>query len=348
MSRELLFFLSTLGWFNGLLLAIYFLLCYKDRKLPGILFGLMLLALSLRVAKSVLWWFQPDLPLLVILIGLVACLFVGPFLFYYVKSSARDSQDMPPSWKVTLAAYGLISVIALFFFSARKDIPIWRDYIIPAIYLQWMTYVVLTGFQLKLLVKKFFYKVGSLQPNEKWVLAVYTGSFLIASTYMLSFFHFQLLYISGPLIFSLLLYLNVMILLYRKKSKELFEPGPEKYANKKIDSGQASSKIKLLEQLMKEKQVYTNPDLKLYELAALLEISGHQLSQLLNDNLGRSFKTYINDCRIQRACEIIATDNSLKLEAVGYEVGFISKSTFFAAFKKYTGTTPKLYKEQQG
>jgi AraC-like DNA-binding protein len=61
--------------------------------------------------------------------------------------------------------------------------------------------------------------------------------------------------------------------------------------------------------------------------------------------LSKSFATYINEYRINQACELIANDSLIKLEAIGYEVGFNSKSTFYTAFKKLKNTTPTLYKE---
>ena len=145
----------------------------------------------------------------------------------------------------------------------------------------------------------------------------------------------------------MLLYLNSLILLYRKRTDELFQSEPEKYANKKLDDQLASDSLTKLDDLMLSQEVYANPDLKLNDLAALLNLSGHQLSQLLNERLGKNFNTYINEYRIRRACEIIRQDRNLKLEAVGYEVGFNSKSAFFSAFKKYTGKTPNLFKQEQ-
>jgi AraC-like DNA-binding protein len=347
LSNELLFFFSTLGWFNGFLLGIYFLVVYKSNTLSRIMFGLMLLALGVRVAKSVLWWFIPDLPLIVIQLGLVACFFIGPLLYYYVRASVAGLKEMPVQWKVTLAFYIFISLVLLLFFSGREYLIYWRNYIIPAIYFQWFIYIIFSGFQIKEKIKSVFDKTTRLKPNDKWLLAVYTGSFMISLGYGLSFLGVpHIAYITGPVSFSLILYLNTLILFYRKKTTDLFQSEPEKYANKKIDPQAASLQIQQLEQLMSESQLYTNPDLKLNDLAATLNISPHQLSQLLNDNLGKTFNAYINAYRIKKACEIISTDSNLKLEAIGYEVGFNSKSSFFTAFKKITGTTPKLFKEQ--
>jgi AraC-like DNA-binding protein len=346
-SRELLFFVSTLGWFNGFILSMYFLFFYKNRTVSATMFGLMLLALSIRVAKSVLWWFNPDMPVIIVQVGLVACMFIGPLLYYYIKASTTGIKEIPKLWKITLAVYAAIGLILLLFISSKPYLAYWRQYIIPAIFAHWFIYVVFAGFTLKTIFLKTFDKEKRLKPNDKWVLAVYMGNFMIAASYALAFPGIKAVtYITGSVAFSVILYLNVLILIYRKKTSDLFQSEPEKYANKKIDAAEAAKFVEQLEQLMSEKKVYAKADLKLNDLAAGLEVSSHQLSQLLNNNLGKSFTAYVNDYRIRKACEIIADANNLKLEAVGYEVGFNSKSTFFAAFKKHTGTTPKMFKEQ--
>lgn len=101
-----------------------------------------------------------------------------------------------------------------------------------------------------------------------------------------------------------------------------------------------------LEKAIIEKELYKDPNLKLNDLAKVVNISVHQLSQLLNDNLGKGFSTYINEYRINEACRLISGNDHLTLEAIGYEVGYNSKSTFYAAFRKIKDTTPALYKEK--
>jgi AraC-like DNA-binding protein len=97
---------------------------------------------------------------------------------------------------------------------------------------------------------------------------------------------------------------------------------------------------------MNEKSLYKNPNLNLQDLSREVNISSHQLSQFLNNNLGKNFTSFVNEFRINEACRIITSNDKLTLESVGYDVGFNSKSTFFAAFKKHTGTTPLNYQLQ--
>lgn len=62
-----------------------------------------------------------------------------------------------------------------------------------------------------------------------------------------------------------------------------------RYSNKKISEEQADSFSSRLERLMHTEELYKNPNLKLNDLASRMNISAHQLSQLLNDNLGKVF-----------------------------------------------------------
>ena len=114
----------------------------------------------------------------------------------------------------------------------------------------------------------------------------------------------------------------------------------------KIEIEAASSLIELLHKVMHEKQFHRNTNVKLNDIAKELRISSHQLSQLLNDNLGKSFALFINEYRIDEAKQLLEEKNKFTLEAIGFEAGFSSKSNFYATFKKVTGHTPSEYKKQ--
>ena len=115
---------------------------------------------------------------------------------------------------------------------------------------------------------------------------------------------------------------------------------------KKIDQEEFDRLNQRLTALMEEDKVYRNPDISLESLASQLAISRHLLSQLLNNNLNQNFYQYINNYRIQDACEMLRDNKPFSIEAIGYEVGFNSRSSFFSSFKKLKGMTPARYQEE--
>jgi AraC-like DNA-binding protein len=339
-SENILFFLSTLGWFNGVILSLYFLCFIKNKSLSNRLLGLLLLCLSLRISKSVVWYFNPQLPVIFILLGLCVCLFIGPLLFLYIKTSLHQSTKLSTLEKSILGIISAFAIILITFFST--DLSLWKHYFVKIIYAQWLFSAIGTGFLLLPLLKKD--KIKNAKPHTQWIIGIYFSNLMIVIFYVMSFLKiFNVAYISGAIAFSFILYLNILIVLYRKKATDLF--GFEKYQNKKIEPSEATFLIKKLEEVIQKEENYGNPSLKLSDLATLMDLSAHQLSQLLNDNLQKSFSTYLTEFRIKKSCELMTSGIDLKIEAIGYEVGFQSKSTFFAAFKKITGTTPNIFKE---
>nr|WP_262895940.1 helix-turn-helix transcriptional regulator [Marivirga aurantiaca] len=94
--------------------------------------------------------------------------------------------------------------------------------------------------------------------------------------------------------------------------------------------------------------MFLNPNLTLAETAKEFSIPKHVLSQYLNEKMGKSFSTYINEFRIEKAKEFLQAPNHYPIEDLGYESGFNSKSTFFTTFKKIVGQTPAEYRRNRG
>jgi AraC-like DNA-binding protein len=337
LNQQILFLLSGLGAFNALLLSPYLLFTYRKKgTLSGMFLAILLLAIGLRAGKSVFLVFNPQLPLIYIQIGLSACFFIGPALYYFFRSAVGKVTQMPARWKWSWAALaGFMLIIGLVFpLPLRRDV--WNAYIIKGIYLQWGLFLIATGIYLYR-AKAFANWRGE---REQFWMALYGGNCLICLIYVLAMFHIGY-YISAPLSFTMLLFVILGFTRYKSVLHDELPKAPKK----KIEDGTAQRWLQQLELLMKTGQLYKDPSLNLATLAGKINITTHQLSQLLNDNLGKSFATYINEYRIRTACEMIMRDRHLTFEAIGYEVGYNSKSTFYAAFKKVTDTTPALYKE---
>jgi AraC-like DNA-binding protein len=140
-------------------------------------------------------------------------------------------------------------------------------------------------------------------------------------------------------------YLLVLFWVFKRKKNTLFFEEDIKYKDKKIADETADSIQTQLKVIFEEEKQFKNSDLKLQDVAKQLQISTHNLSQYLNDNLGKSFSVFINEYRIEAAKELLITKKEFTIEAIGYECGFNSKSTFFTAFKNITKTTPATYKK---
>lgn len=102
-----------------------------------------------------------------------------------------------------------------------------------------------------------------------------------------------------------------------------------------------------IEIFIKKEKAYLNPNLGISTIAKELNISEGYVSQLINKNSDYNFNDYINNLRINEAKEML-DDNTYEnytIVAIGLEAGFNSKSSFYSAFKKFTGHTPNEYKK---
>jgi AraC-like DNA-binding protein len=345
MGKNVLFFISALGAFNGLILGIYLLFFSRKQKISNYFLGAFLMALSLRIGKSVLFYFNSDLLRVYLQVGLSACWFIGPFVFYYIKSEKEQIKKIPRGWIWSMVSLAVIILAVGLTFPYQQYPFLWNNYFGRAIYAEWGIFLLLSVIELKDLIKKVG-QPSQLKSSEKWLIATLAINVIIFICYLWAMFKYEKgVYISGAVIFSIVLYAGALIFLHRRKRGGPFASLPVKYANKKIGTDDAQLMLSRLERVMTEKSTFKNPNLKLHDLASEINVSAHQLSQLLNDSLGKSFTLYINEYRIEEACRILSTPENLTIEAIGEEVGFNSKSTFFSAFKKLKGTTPAIYQQ---
>lgn len=343
-GQQILFFASALGAFNGVILSVYLFFQKKKRSVAITFLCILLLSLSIRVIKSVFRYFNPSLPKIYLQIGLSACFLIGPSLYYFFRALQLKGQPVPLSWKLTWGALAAIILVTGVLVPYQTYPVTWNKIIVYVIYGQWAMYLVAAGVLLKHLLKTIFVNPAALTNTDQFWLMLYIGNCLIYAIYVLSWMGVVWgMHMSGPVFFSLLLYLTIFFHLNGAKLENIGLP--EKPEKRKLPADDALLWIEKLEAVIHEKKLYQDPNLKLNDLAKYINITPHQLSQLLNDNLGKSFSTYINEYRIQEACKLISANDRLTFEAIGYEVGYNSKSTFYTAFKKVTATTPALYKE---
>jgi len=103
---------------------------------------------------------------------------------------------------------------------------------------------------------------------------------------------------------------------------------------------------KRLENYISQHKPYTQKNLTLSFLAGAIGITSHKLSSLLNNYYQLGFVDFINTYRINSIKEQMTLPQNLQsftIEAMAYKAGFSSRSAFYTAFKKLTGTSPVEY-----
>ena len=340
-DNPILFFLCSLGVFNGFLVSFYFLFFGKRKRSQNILFGFLVLMLSIRIGKSVYSLFSETKDLLIMQIGLSACFLIGVSLFYYLKASVENRKKIPVAWKVHILLLFLLVLVIGIYKPYKTNVDFWRSFVL-FIYSVWGIYILFSGFVLRDIFKKIFNRNMFCTTSELWLVAVLIGNLLIYLAYLVGYFW---LYFVGTLTFSFVFYGLFFFFMFKKNRETIFKDIPKKYESKKIDQNEANSLIENLDEAMLKKLFHKNANIKLKDVATYLSITPHKLSQLLNDNLGKSFAMYINECRIEDAKKLLKEKNQFTLEAIGFDAGFSSKSTFYATFKKATGQTPSEFKK---
>lgn len=115
-----------------------------------------------------------------------------------------------------------------------------------------------------------------------------------------------------------------------------------KYEKSALDPERAQRIAGKLRSAMARDQLYRDANLSLASLSKHVGVTTNYVSQTLNAFLGVSFFDFVNEWRVQAAKPMIV-EGSQPITFIAYEVGFNSRSSFYAAFKKNVGMTPSQY-----
>lgn len=104
-----------------------------------------------------------------------------------------------------------------------------------------------------------------------------------------------------------------------------------------------------IDRLIRDQQIYMEPDITLDKLADALEFMPRDLSMLINRHFGINFYEFINRYRIDEAKIMLADPGraDTTITNIYLAVGFNSKSVFYTFFKKFEGMTPTKYRQSR-
>jgi AraC-like DNA-binding protein len=103
-----------------------------------------------------------------------------------------------------------------------------------------------------------------------------------------------------------------------------------------------------MKEIMDREQLYLLHDFQIIDLAAKLNLPIHHCSFVINKQIGKNFRDWINGYRIDHFLkQYPLKSDKITIEAIASEAGFKSQATFYNAFKKETGLMPTAYFAQE-
>lgn len=334
LSQHFLFFFAMLGAFTGIGAASFLWWRAKGKPTQRWL-ALLILVVGLRTGKSVVFHFWPDVPLLVLQLGLTACFMIGPCLFFLVRSSQGDASGLAKTDRWHIAALLAIATAVNVLLPYDGHVALWRQVVTPAITYLWLGYLLLATVQVYLHRTRLR---GT--PSGRLLLGALAGIWAIWIAYYTSGYTS---YIVGALSFTFILALSVLIYLRLRSGHAPIEP----YQDRRIPEPEAAMQLQALAELMTRERLHLDPGLTLPRVARRLGVPQTRLSQLLNDNNQTSFKQYLAQLRVVEAKALLQQIPPKPLEIVAEAAGFQSMSTFHSAFKKQEGITPAAFRSAQ-
>ena len=111
-------------------------------------------------------------------------------------------------------------------------------------------------------------------------------------------------------------------------------------------SEKASRRMLRIETFLLYEKPYLKDDFCLSKLASKIGMSERLISSTIKEVHGQNFNNYTNSMRILYMIDQLKTSHKWRaysIESICFMIGFNSQNTFYIAFKRYMGITPKAY-----
>jgi AraC-like DNA-binding protein len=173
---------------------------------------------------------------------------------------------------------------------------------------------------------------NTMLPQDHMMLDMQGQSAFVVFVFLLGFFG-----IRQQVIYSVPLEKNEVL-----TTTQDTQPASSRYKKSGLTKEDSATHLKALLQYMEDEKPYLNGKLSLKEVADKMSISTNHLSQVINENLKKSFFDFVNSYRVDLAKQKMRDPSNKKytILSMAYDCGFSSKSTFNSIFKKYEGLTP--------
>jgi len=324
---------SIIGIVNSFILIIYSLFSKKGNRRSNIIFALFIFVLTLRISKSILITFSDGFHDFLLTIGLSGFMAIGPVFYFFAESIYNSKFKFRWGQLAHLLPAILFTFLWVFLDRIRSDASTWHIFY-RTILLQYMIYLARTVYKVN---------TGSVQNGRIIKQLNIIAAFLMAIWF--AYFLNEVSgfpYISGAVLYSVLIYFTLIIVINKGFIVDVSNP---KYKKTGLKAEESERILKELKGLLLGSKMYQDNTLSLVKLTKKLNTSTHALSQVINENYEQTFFELIGQFRIEEAKDLLKESEN-KISDIAFEIGYNSLSAFNTAFKKATGSTPTIYRNE--
>jgi len=353
MKLELIHLIEIVVCVQSYLFALFLLTHSKGKKISNLILGLLLFFIGSQMLSVVLAS-SGMLPGLEQFNGSYGYVYGVLFYFYTRSLIYKDFRLKSYDW-LHFIPFGVITIVPFL----GIDI---RYVTIFGLYLSILTYLVLSFQEIAhyhWVVKNTMSNYNKI--NLSWLRLAITIFSITLTIDIVQFLankygapQWFLVTVSYAVFLSLLTFVVAMVYKGLKHPSLFIGISEEETLQKEQTSKELlasvdnQANLQKLKDYMQSHQPHLQPELTLNLLAEALEMPPRYLSQIINYHLGQNFSDFINTYRIEAAKHRLQNpkDDKETILEILYEVGFNSKSSFNAIFKKKTGMTPTEFKQK--
>lgn len=326
---------SIIGITNSFILIIYALITKKGNRNVNIIFALLILVLTLRVAKSIIITFTDGSYGILEMLGLFIAPAIGPTFLFFTQAALNPKFSFKISQLIHYTPVIIFTVLWIFVKPIRDGGIIWYIFY-QTILLQYMIYITISIYKAYIESENKPNIVKQLNIISSFLMAIWLAYFLNAVS--------DFPYIIGAVLYSVLIYFSLIITLNKGYILNLSKG---KYHNTGLDNKEKRRILQDLTSLFEREKIYTDNTLGLSKLAKILRTNTHALSQVINEEKHQTFFELIRYYRIEEAKRLLLESIDTKISEVAFDVGYNSLSTFNSVFKKATGLTPTKFRNEK-
>jgi len=368
-SITFLSFSISIGIFLGISLGLFLLFNKSVKNKSNIYLVILLFCSTLYLVSPFVYFigYFDQLPHLY-RIGQLTTFTIGPIIYLYVRTCIQKKFEMRPILWLHFIPFVINSFIHIpvYTISAVEKIEYFRLFMETGVFhnrngyrfipiisnIHSITYGVISV-NLILKYRKHLGQTASFVDNSfhQWLLvfvSILGLPFLTVFLWLISrgqFFSLSLFYFTFVFfklsVFASLLFKPELFHAFPNQMPipDSIEEKTQKYESSNLQEDQKEKYLTLLQSKMSREKYYSEPELTIQQLSDKINIPTYYLSQIINEKLNVNFLDFINQFN---------TDlEHYSINAIGFEAGFNSKSTFYTAFKKFTNTTPGKFRKRK-